>query len=72
MDHPKLNQNMNMARKILMKKKLKTSSYLMMKVIKNSAVREMNYMEKKVKEFLYTYHRLGLLVSTILRKCGSH
>ena len=54
MDHPKLNQNMNMMRKILMKKKLKTSSYLMMKVIKNSAVREMNYKEKKVKEFLYT------------------
>ena len=70
-DHPKRNQNLNMTRKILTKKKLKTSSYFMLKVMKNSPVKKMNYMRKRINKFLYAQDQLSL-VSTPFRKCVSH
>ena len=70
-NHPKRNQNLNMMREILTKMNLKMSSYLMRKVMKNSAVKKMNYMKKRMKKFLHAQNQLSL-VSTTFRKCGSH
>ena len=70
-DHPKGNQNINMIRNILTEKNLKTPNYLLIKVMKNSAVKKMNYMRRRMKKFLHVQNQLNL-VSNTLRKCGSH
>ena len=47
-----------MTKKILTKNNLKMSSYLMMKEMKNSAVKKLNYTMKRINKLLYAQYML--------------